>query len=227
MTFLAFHPLRVDPAAALRRRRFRPPLWTSTLMTGVTFFSIGSLRSHWSPPPWWRAGLETFVIGIIGGHRRLSRRRASRRTGHRARASRYTRQSDCATVRRHGHQGTKLHARHRGGISPRRQGHARPGAGAAACAARQMRGGAARPGQPRIPALADRGRHLRLQIHAGGARPADPSAQHGRPHRRRVRPRPDRRLDPSLRQMVRASSTPTRSATTCSPTTSSRWRGGS
>ena len=34
-------------------------------MTGVTFFSIGSLRSHWSPAPWWRAGLETFVIGII------------------------------------------------------------------------------------------------------------------------------------------------------------------
>ena len=39
-------------------------LWTSTLMTGVTFFSIGSLRSHWSPAPWWRAGLETFLIGI-------------------------------------------------------------------------------------------------------------------------------------------------------------------
>ena len=33
-------------------------------MTGVTFFSIGSLRSHWSPAPWWRAGLETFLIGI-------------------------------------------------------------------------------------------------------------------------------------------------------------------
>jgi len=39
-------------------------LWTSTLMTGVTFFSIGSLRSHWSPAPWWRAGIETFLIGI-------------------------------------------------------------------------------------------------------------------------------------------------------------------
>jgi vacuolar iron transporter family protein len=37
---------------------------TSTLMTGLTFFSIGSLRSRWSPAPWWRAGLETFAIGI-------------------------------------------------------------------------------------------------------------------------------------------------------------------
>jgi VIT1/CCC1 family predicted Fe2+/Mn2+ transporter len=36
----------------------------STLMTGLTFFSIGSLRSFWSPAPWWRAGLETFAIGI-------------------------------------------------------------------------------------------------------------------------------------------------------------------
>jgi vacuolar iron transporter family protein len=36
----------------------------STLMTGLTFFSIGSMRSRWSPSPWWRAGLETFTIGI-------------------------------------------------------------------------------------------------------------------------------------------------------------------
>jgi len=36
----------------------------STLMTGLTFFSIGSMRSRWSPAPWWRAGLETFAIGI-------------------------------------------------------------------------------------------------------------------------------------------------------------------
>ena len=33
-------------------------------MTGMTFFSIGSLRSRWSPAPWWRAGLETFAIGM-------------------------------------------------------------------------------------------------------------------------------------------------------------------
>ena len=36
----------------------------STIMTGMTFFSIGSLRSRWSPAPWWRAGLETFAIGM-------------------------------------------------------------------------------------------------------------------------------------------------------------------
>ena len=36
----------------------------STVMTGFTFFSIGSLRSRWSPAPWWRAGLETFAIGM-------------------------------------------------------------------------------------------------------------------------------------------------------------------
>jgi VIT1/CCC1 family predicted Fe2+/Mn2+ transporter len=36
---------------------------TSALMTGITFFSIGSLRSHWSPASWWRAGIETFLIG--------------------------------------------------------------------------------------------------------------------------------------------------------------------
>jgi VIT1/CCC1 family predicted Fe2+/Mn2+ transporter len=37
----------------------------STAMTGLTFFLIGSMRSRWSPMPWWRAGLETFTIGIV------------------------------------------------------------------------------------------------------------------------------------------------------------------
>jgi VIT1/CCC1 family predicted Fe2+/Mn2+ transporter len=36
----------------------------STVMTGLTFFLIGSLRSRWSPAPWWRTGMETFLIGI-------------------------------------------------------------------------------------------------------------------------------------------------------------------
>lgn len=36
----------------------------ATIMTGLVFFSIGSLRSRWSPTPWWRAGLETFAIGM-------------------------------------------------------------------------------------------------------------------------------------------------------------------
>ena len=36
----------------------------STVMTAATFFLIGSFRSRWSPAPWWRAGLETFLIGL-------------------------------------------------------------------------------------------------------------------------------------------------------------------
>jgi VIT1/CCC1 family predicted Fe2+/Mn2+ transporter len=36
----------------------------STVMTGLTFLLIGSVRSLWSPVPWWRAGLETFAIGM-------------------------------------------------------------------------------------------------------------------------------------------------------------------
>ena len=40
------------------------PLPVATVMTGATFFAIGSLRSRWSATPWWRAGLETFVIGM-------------------------------------------------------------------------------------------------------------------------------------------------------------------
>ncbi len=40
------------------------PICLATLMTGLTFFAIGSLRSYWSVTPWWRAGLETLVIGL-------------------------------------------------------------------------------------------------------------------------------------------------------------------
>ena len=63
MTFLAFLlcgaiPLLPFVAGA------PASLWTSTVMTGATFFSIGSLRSRWSPSSWWKAGIETFLIGI-------------------------------------------------------------------------------------------------------------------------------------------------------------------
>lgn len=40
------------------------PIWPATIMTGLTFFGIGSLRSYWSATPWWRAGLETLAIGM-------------------------------------------------------------------------------------------------------------------------------------------------------------------
>jgi vacuolar iron transporter family protein len=40
------------------------PLPVALAMTSATFFAIGSLRSRWSPTPWWRAGLETLAIGM-------------------------------------------------------------------------------------------------------------------------------------------------------------------
>lgn len=39
--------------------------WASTILTGLTFFAIGSVRSQWSPSPFWRTGLETTVIGLV------------------------------------------------------------------------------------------------------------------------------------------------------------------
>jgi vacuolar iron transporter family protein len=39
--------------------------WASTVLTGITFFAIGSIRSNWSPSPFWLTGLETTTIGLI------------------------------------------------------------------------------------------------------------------------------------------------------------------
>jgi VIT1/CCC1 family predicted Fe2+/Mn2+ transporter len=64
MTFIAFvvcGAVPVLPYALL----LAEPLWPATIMTGLTFFAIGSLRSRWSPTPWWRAGLETLAIGML------------------------------------------------------------------------------------------------------------------------------------------------------------------
>ena len=33
-------------------------------LSAVTFFIIGSIKSLWAPHPWWRDGLETFIIGM-------------------------------------------------------------------------------------------------------------------------------------------------------------------
>jgi len=41
------------------------PEGPSAIMTAATFFGIGSLRSRWSPKPWWQAGLETLLIGML------------------------------------------------------------------------------------------------------------------------------------------------------------------
>jgi len=35
----------------------------SSILTGVVFFSIGSLKSRWSMKPWWISGLKTLAIG--------------------------------------------------------------------------------------------------------------------------------------------------------------------
>ena len=63
MTFLAF---LLCGSVPLLPFVFGTPdsIGASTVMTGITFFSIGSMRSRWSPSPWWRPGLETFFIGI-------------------------------------------------------------------------------------------------------------------------------------------------------------------
>jgi VIT1/CCC1 family predicted Fe2+/Mn2+ transporter len=62
-TFLAFVLCGSVPLLAYLLQ-FGNPLPIATFMTGATFFAIGSLRSRWSPTPWWRAGLETFAIGM-------------------------------------------------------------------------------------------------------------------------------------------------------------------
>ncbi len=62
-TFLSFVLCGSVPLLAYLLR-LSDPLAVASVMTGATFFAIGSLRSRWSPTPWWRAGLETFVIGM-------------------------------------------------------------------------------------------------------------------------------------------------------------------
>ena len=62
-TFLAFVLCGSVPILAYLLR-LSDPLPIAMAMTGATFFAIGSLRSRWSPTPWWRAGLETLAIGM-------------------------------------------------------------------------------------------------------------------------------------------------------------------
>ncbi len=39
--------------------------WYSTVMTGIAFFAIGSLKSAWTDTVWWRSGLTTFAVGSV------------------------------------------------------------------------------------------------------------------------------------------------------------------
>jgi VIT1/CCC1 family predicted Fe2+/Mn2+ transporter len=35
----------------------------STVLTGIVFFAIGSVKSRWSTAVWWRSGLSTLALG--------------------------------------------------------------------------------------------------------------------------------------------------------------------
>jgi VIT1/CCC1 family predicted Fe2+/Mn2+ transporter len=39
------------------------PLTASSVLTGVVFFTIGSVKSRWSTTRWWRSGLSTLAVG--------------------------------------------------------------------------------------------------------------------------------------------------------------------
>ena len=41
------------------------PFLLASVLTGLTFFAIGSAKAKWSEQAWWRLGLETFFIGGI------------------------------------------------------------------------------------------------------------------------------------------------------------------
>ncbi len=37
----------------------------ATILTGVVFFVIGSIKSLWSTVPWWRSGMTTLLVGAV------------------------------------------------------------------------------------------------------------------------------------------------------------------
>lgn len=41
----------------------REGFWVSSLLTGVVFFVIGSVKSRWSTVSWWRSGFSTLLVG--------------------------------------------------------------------------------------------------------------------------------------------------------------------
>jgi VIT1/CCC1 family predicted Fe2+/Mn2+ transporter len=40
-----------------------PPFPVAAVLTGAVFFGIGALKSRWSVRRWWRAGIETLLVG--------------------------------------------------------------------------------------------------------------------------------------------------------------------
>ena len=54
-------PIEVVPAQGTGKSILVVSAW----MTMAVFFAIGAFKSRWSLAPWWRSGLETFLIGGV------------------------------------------------------------------------------------------------------------------------------------------------------------------
>ena len=63
-TFLAFVVCGLVPLVPYLFG-FNSSFLVSCLMTGITFFMIGSVKSRWSTSSWLRSGLETFLVGAL------------------------------------------------------------------------------------------------------------------------------------------------------------------
>lgn len=63
-TFMAFLAAGLVPLSPFLLRLPHAPLIAAGV-TGLVFFLIGSLKSHWSPRGWFVSGLETLTIGAV------------------------------------------------------------------------------------------------------------------------------------------------------------------
>jgi vacuolar iron transporter family protein len=64
MTFFAFLVCGAVPLLSYLFGVPNPFVW-SAVLTGVTFFAVGSIKARWSVRSWWLSGLETFAIGSV------------------------------------------------------------------------------------------------------------------------------------------------------------------
>jgi len=65
VTFVAFFACGAVPLLPFLFGAGGNALMAATIMTGATFFGIGTLKAKWSTAPWWASGLETFAIGMV------------------------------------------------------------------------------------------------------------------------------------------------------------------
>lgn len=65
VTFVAFFLCGAVPLLPFIFGGAANALAVASVMTGLTFFGIGALKSKWSTTRWWASGLETFAIGMI------------------------------------------------------------------------------------------------------------------------------------------------------------------